>query len=74
MRKSSILCLLLLFYAWYAKGERVLLNITKDSLSITLHDGWYYHGGDNKDWAQPGTADTTWETTNLLLGANNGHR
>jgi len=74
MGKSSILCLLLLFYAWYAKGERVVLNITKDSLSITLHDGWYYHGGDNKDWAQPGTDDTTWETTNLLLGANNGHR
>lgn len=51
-----------------AQDDKHIVNLTKDSVTKVLYEGWYYHEGDNPQWALLGVDDTKWDVTNISLG------
>lgn len=72
--RAIISLILLLSFASVAKGDPYVVHLTKDSFPVSFDTGWRYHEGDNKAWAERGADDADWETTNIMLGLNDGKR
>lgn len=74
MRMPVFLLFLLLSFAAHAKEQLPVIELNKDSTTFLLYDGWRYHEGDNKEWAEPSFNDSSWQVVNILMGRNNGNR